>query len=159
MRSIFKYCFSNRHFLCQIQLCINAVLENLPQNRDNLLQYNKYILFLCNFMRPKTLDKNFSRKDLNQSYLLAREVNLQYNIHRISRILYRIGVLCIGWLFEFICHVRRMFIHFIFLFSLKEKKMEEKSRKKQQNMCSTSPKSIDPKQYFIQNPKRQYFFK
>jgi hypothetical protein len=28
----------NRHFLCQILLCTNAVLDNLPQNRDNFLK-------------------------------------------------------------------------------------------------------------------------
>ena len=29
---------SNRHFLCKILLCTNAVLQNLPLNRDNFLQ-------------------------------------------------------------------------------------------------------------------------
>ena len=38
----------------------NAVLKNLPLNRDNFLKYKKYIYldpFLCNFVRPKTWDK------------------------------------------------------------------------------------------------------
>ena len=28
----------NRHLFCQILLCTNAVLENLPPNRDNFIK-------------------------------------------------------------------------------------------------------------------------
>ena len=47
---------SNGHFLCQILLYTNAVLENLPQNRENIkVKKYTYIFldtFLCNFMQP-----------------------------------------------------------------------------------------------------------
>ena len=43
LKKVIVYCVSNninRHFLCQILLCTNTVLENLPQNRKNILKYN-----------------------------------------------------------------------------------------------------------------------
>ena len=46
---VLRQYYSNRHFLCQTLLCINTVLENLPQNCH----------ILCNFVRPKTFYKNF----------------------------------------------------------------------------------------------------
>ena len=47
-----------RHFLFQILLCTNAVLQNLPLNQDNLRKKKIYIsrsLFLWNLMQPKLL--------------------------------------------------------------------------------------------------------
>ena len=37
-RSVLLYCVSNRHFLCQILLCTNAVLQNWHLNWDNFLK-------------------------------------------------------------------------------------------------------------------------
>ena len=48
-----------RHFLCQILLCTNTVLQIDPLIGITFLS-KKYIFldpFLCNFMRPKTSDK------------------------------------------------------------------------------------------------------
>ena len=33
------------------------------------------ILLLCNFMRPKTSDDHFSKKDLSQSYLMTMDIS------------------------------------------------------------------------------------
>ena len=50
----------------------NAVLQNWPLNGDNLLIKTYFsILYLCNFMQPKTSDNDFPKKKdlyINHAY-------------------------------------------------------------------------------------------